>query len=100
MPSCHGPEASGRVRVPSGPQKAWFLSGFFVSMYTVYILESIQFGTYYIGYTDSISRRLEEHNAGLSRFTASKRPWKLVYTEVFELKSDAIKREIFLKKQR
>jgi putative endonuclease len=33
-------------------------------------------------------------------YTSKKKPWKLVYFESFPSKSEAIKREIFLKKQR
>ena len=80
------------------------LSGFFRStkclMYYVYILQSEQDASFYIGYTSDIERRLEEHNEGKSRYTSKKTPWQLVYFEKFEEKSDAIKREIFLKRQK
>ncbi len=44
--------------------------------------------------------RLEFHNTGKSTYTSKKLPWKLVYFEKFDDKSEAIKREKFLKKQR
>ena len=69
-------------------------------MYYVYILQSEQDASFYIGYTSNIERRLEEHNEGKSRYTSKKTPWKIVYSEAFEEKSDAIKRERFLKKQK
>ena len=56
--------------------------------------------SFYIGYTSNLDRRLEEHNEGNSRYTSKKTPWKVVYSEEFEEKSDAIKRELFLKKQK
>ena len=67
-------------------------------MYKVYILESRIDYSFYIGYTSDLTRRLKEHNAGESMYTSGKRPWELVYYETFEKKSDAIKRERFLKR--
>ena len=66
----------------------------------VYILESLVDGSYYIGYTMNPLVRLQDHNDGRSRYTSRKRPWKLVYSEQYSSKSEAIKRERFLKKQR
>ena len=68
--------------------------------YFVYILESEMDGSYYIGYTSNLSHRLTEHNSGKTRYSSKKRPWKIVYTEEYPNKSDAIKREKFLKRQR
>ena len=68
--------------------------------FSVYILQSKVDQSYYIGYTSSIDQRLVYHNSGKSRYTSRKMPWKLVYEENFENKSEAIKREKFLKKQR
>jgi putative endonuclease len=56
--------------------------------------------SFYTGYTNNLERRLEEHNDGKSRYTSKKIPWKIVYSEEFGEKSDAIKREFFLKKQK
>ena len=69
-------------------------------MYYVYILESLSDNSFYIGYTNSLKRRLAEHNEGKSRYTSKKIPWKIVYYEAFDEKSKAIKRERFLKKQK
>ncbi|NLI23250.1 MAG: GIY-YIG nuclease family protein, partial [Bacteroidales bacterium] len=44
--------------------------------------------------------RLEEHNAGATTSTRRGRPWKLVYIEPYESKTDAIKREIEIKKMK
>jgi len=66
----------------------------------VYILQSQFDQSFYIGYTRNITQRLGEHNSGKSRYTSKKIPWKLVYTERFTTKTEALKRERFLKKQR
>ena len=68
--------------------------------YFVYILQSEIDESYYIGYTSNLQNRLTEHNSGKTRYTSRKRPWKLVYREEFQDKSEALKREKFLKKQR
>ena len=47
-------------------------------MYWVYVLESLQDGTLYIGSSADPNSRLRRHNSGQSRYTARKRPWKLL----------------------
>jgi putative endonuclease len=66
-------------------------------MYYVYVLQSIKDGTTYIGYSDNPEKRLKEHNAGKTKSIKHKLPYKLVYTEEYENKTEAIKREIRLK---
>jgi len=68
--------------------------------YFVYILRSLKDGSFYIGYTSNIDRRLEEHNLGESRYTKKKKPWEIFYFEIFRSKREALKRERFLKKQK
>jgi putative endonuclease len=71
---------------------------------TVYISLHNQFlefdSSFYIGYTKDVFERLKGHNNGKTPYTKKKIPWKLVYYEVFKIKSDAIKRENFLKRQK
>jgi len=68
--------------------------------YFVYILRSLKDGSFYIGYTSNLDRRLEEHNLGESRYTKKKKPWEIFYFEIFRSKREALKREQFLKKQK
>jgi putative endonuclease len=68
--------------------------------YYVYILQSEQDGTFYIGYSSNLESRLEKHNSSKTGYTSKKKPWRLVYKEFFDKKTDAIKREKFLKSQR
>ncbi len=46
-------------------------------MYYVYILKSIKYNFIYVGSTNDIKRRFEEHNEGLSKSTAPYRPFDL-----------------------
>ena len=64
----------------------------------VYIMQCSD-GSYYTGYTTDIERRLQEHNQGLaSKYTRGRRPVICVYREEFASKSEALKRELFIKK--
>jgi putative endonuclease len=54
-------------------------------------------GSYYYGHCNDIGKRLKRHNAGKVRSTKAYRPWKLIYTEEFETKSEAYKREQYFK---
>ncbi|PIY92643.1 MAG: endonuclease, partial [Candidatus Magasanikbacteria bacterium CG_4_10_14_0_8_um_filter_42_12] len=58
-------------------------------MYYVYILQSTVTDRYYVGHTQDIQNRLDRHNKKRVRSTKSGVPWKLVYTELFNTKSDA-----------
>jgi putative endonuclease len=68
--------------------------------YFIYILASKKNGTLYIGVTNSIERRVEEHKNKLDPkcFTAKYDVNTLVYFETFQYINDAIKREKQLKK--
>ena len=65
----------------------------------VYIIGSIQpRRRTYVGWTTDISKRIKAHNASKgAKFTRGSQ-WKLLYKEKFETKSEAMKREIQLKK--
>ena len=66
-------------------------------MYYTYILESDSTGRYYIGSTNDLERRLTRHNdpnyTGSKTTKRFKGPWKLVYAESFETRSQAMARE-------
>lgn len=66
-------------------------------MFTTYILQSESSGIYYIGSTDDLDKRLIRHNKGYSKFTKNKGPFIIAYKEEFETRSEARKREYYLK---
>jgi putative endonuclease len=70
--------------------------------YHVYILYSQSIDKYYIGHTDNLDRRLNEHNTGQTRYSQTGKPWILKYSEEFPDRSTAMKREkeIKMKKSR
>lgn len=55
-------------------------------------------GSLYTGYTTDVSRRIKEHNQGKgAKYTRSRLPVSLVYYEMYETKTDAMRREYDLK---
>ena len=67
-------------------------------MYYLYILKSIKDKGYYIGITDNLKKRLEEHNKGKTKSLKNRIPFELKYKEEYNTKTEARKREILLKK--
>jgi len=63
----------------------------------VYVLESLKDGKRYIGYTDNLKKRTEEHKKGLSFSTNPGLPFKLIYFEGCLNQDDAKRREEYLK---
>ncbi len=62
--------------------------------YTTYILYSQSRDEYYVGHTQDLLNRIEKyHNEGRSLYTKRGIPWKLAYFEVYETRSDAMRRE-------
>jgi predicted GIY-YIG superfamily endonuclease len=66
-------------------------------MFEVYVLKSIKDEICYIGSGKRAEERLRRHNKGDYRFTKGHRPWRLVYVEKYPTRSEAVKRERFLK---
>lgn len=67
--------------------------------YYVYILECAD-KTLYTGYTTDLTKRIQTHNTGktAAKYTKARRPVALRYSESFETKSEALKREWAIKK--
>lgn len=69
----------------------------FKNMFEVYVLKSVKDGIRYVGSGIDANERLRRHNKGDYRFTNGHRPWMLVYNEKFKTRSEAVRREKFLK---
>mgnify|MGYP002355942901 CR=1 FL=1 len=62
------------------------------------MLECID-GSFYTGWTTDLANRLGAHNAGRgAKYTRSRLPVRLVYSENFSEKGDALRRECAIKK--
>jgi len=65
-----------------------------------YILECSD-GTFYTGWTTDPERRVKQHNKGIgAKYTSTRRPVKLVYLEPHSTRTDAMKRELAIKKMK
>jgi putative endonuclease len=65
--------------------------------FAVYILRSGTSGRFYIGHTDKLSRRIDQHNNpdyhGTKHTKRNTGPWKCVYVEEFNTRYEAMRRE-------
>jgi len=66
-------------------------------MYYIYVIKSLKDKKLYVGHTNDLKRRFNEHNNGQVKSTASRRPLKLLYYEACNLLADALAREKALK---
>ena len=69
-------------------------------MFFVYILQSESTGRYYVGQTKDVPARVAYHNANYLRALKNRGPWKLVHSEVFASRGEAVRREIQIKRQK
>jgi predicted GIY-YIG superfamily endonuclease len=67
-------------------------------MFYVYILKNAE-DIFYVGQTNNLERRVSDHNSNHgAKFTKDTMGMKLVYSERFSTRADAMKREMQLKK--
>ena len=67
-------------------------------MYFVYVLKSLAVDRLYVGSSSDPKRRLTEHNAGTTISTKPYLPYVIIYTEAFETKTEALRREKQIKR--
>ena len=70
-------------------------------IYYVYMLKSkgVKSVTY-VGYTNNLTKRIDQHNTGKGAKFTRGRKWVLIYRERFKSKKEAISREYYIKKNR
>ena len=66
-------------------------------MIIVYVIRSLKDGRFYVGMTNDLERRMQEHQSGKTKSTKAFRPWKLIFTESYPSYLEARKREKYLK---
>ena len=68
------------------------------NMWYTYVLVCVRSERKYIGVTNDLRRRFQEHNKGVGgTYTKNNRPFRLVFYEAFLAKKDAEKQEKFYK---
>jgi predicted GIY-YIG superfamily endonuclease len=65
----------------------------------VYVIENAA-GRKYIGLSEDVEKRLNDHNTGVSKWTKTRGPWRLIWTSPRMDLSSARKLEIELKRQK
>jgi putative endonuclease len=66
---------------------------------SVYLIQSIEDKSFYVGISENPIKRLAEHNKGKLKITSKKRPYNLVYYKEYPDYQSARKHEIWLKKK-
>ena len=66
-------------------------------LYFLYILKSVNHNRYYIGQSSNLQDLLQQHNSKKVFSTKPFSPWVIIYSEKFNSRTEAIKREHFLK---
>lgn len=65
-------------------------------MFKVYILKCLNSTSkkrYYIGHTNNLEKRVRLHNEGSTPSTRFNGPWRVIYSESFQTRSEAMRRE-------
>jgi putative endonuclease len=68
-------------------------------LYRVYVLHNRE-RKFYIGLSDDVERRLQQHNSGVSTWTRGKGPWTLIWQSTEMSLPEARKLELLLKRQK
>jgi putative endonuclease len=66
-------------------------------MYFAYVLKSLEHNYFYKGHCQDISKRILQHNSGMTESIRPYIPFELVYFEEFETEKEAMVREKYFK---
>ena len=69
------------------------------TVYQVYVLQNPT-GKFYIGLSENVPLRLQQHNQGVSKWTRSRGPWSSIWSSEIMTLSEARKLENQLKRQK
>ena len=72
----------------------------YIILFTVYILYSSILDRFYVGSTGNLEDRIYRHNNSGSKSTKAASDWILVYSEIFQNRPDAVKRELEIKRRK
>jgi len=69
-------------------------------IFHTYILRSIATGRFYVGHTENLTKRVYEHNNNRTSSIKNRGRWELVHAEEFATRSEAMRRELQIKKMK
>lgn len=76
----------------------WFTAiNDYMKFYYVYVLLSLKDSKFYIGFTNNLKRRFNEHQKGENISTSKRLPVRLIFYEAFLSKEDTRRRERYFK---
>ncbi len=81
------------VDLPTVSQARWTQN----TMIKIYALKSLVKNYIYVGMTQNLDERIKRHNSGRERTTKPYSPFELIYTEEFQTRIEARKREKYFK---
>lgn len=65
--------------------------------YYIYVLRSSKDNNFYVGFSEDLKSRFEQHLKGQVESTRDRRPLEIIYSEACLSKKDALHREKYLK---
>lgn len=99
--SVHGKKHGSWCPVPSRQRRVWYWGKIAwvikKDMHYTYVLKSLKDKKLYIGRSDDLKRRIDEHKKGKVEATKYRLPIELIFYEAFKNKTDAIRRENYFK---
>jgi putative endonuclease len=97
----HNPKVVGSSPAPATKESHCYSVAFLLIamlMYWTYIIYSDKYDKYYIGFTHDLIGRLAAHNHLKNKgYTKKFRPWRIVYSKMFNTKKSAMEHEKHLK---
>lgn len=76
----------------------WYIpTSTIMKFYYVYVLQSLNYDFIYVGFTEDLKRRFEEHNNQEELSTKHYAPFELIHYEAYKNEKDAKRREEYLK---
>jgi putative endonuclease len=69
-------------------------------MFYVYIIYSKSINKFYVGSCQDLDQRINDHLNSRSKFTKVAKDWILKYSEEFETRTEAVQREMKIKKMK
>jgi len=69
-------------------------------IFHAYVIRSIATGRFYVGHTENLTKRVYEHNNNRTASIRNRGPWELVHSEEFATRSEAMRRELQIKKMK
>jgi putative endonuclease len=69
-------------------------------MFYLYIIYSFKLDRFYVGHTSDLQQRILHHNSAFSKYTSKANDWVLKYSESFNSREEASKREREIKNKK